>query len=242
MSERLLVITPTYNERENLERLVERLLEILPAAHILVVDDDSPDGTGALADVLAARDDRIEVLHRPSKLGLASAYIEGFRLGLEAGFDVIVQMDADLSHDPKYLPDLLAALENGADLAIGSRRVPGGGIKGWPARRRLLSRGANLYARTILAAPVRDLTSGFRAMRRTLIENVDLDTVRSEGYSFLIEMGYRAVLGGARVVEVPIVFRDRRQGSSKLGLAICLEAVVMVPLLRFRGSRMRSES
>lgn len=242
MSRELLVITPTYNERANLELFVAGVLEILPAARILVVDDNSPDGTGALADAMASRDDRLEVLHRPAKLGLASAYVDGFRRGLTGDFVSFVQMDADLSHDPRYLPALLTALENRADLAIGSRWIPGGGIDNWPVRRQLLSRGANFYARTILGVPVRDLTSGFRAMRRSVIEAIDLDAIRSEGYSFTIEMAYRALLGGFRVVEAPIVFSDRQRGRSKLGPRICLEAVVTVPLLRLFRSRQSAGS
>ena len=235
----ILVITPTYNERDNLEPFIAGVLERLPDARVLVVDDNSPDGTGRLADEIAARDRRVRVLHRPGKMGLGSAYIDAFHLGLADGHEVFVQMDTDLSHDPRYLPALLAALDRGADLAIGSRRVRGGGVEGWGPGRRLLSRGGSLYARTLLGIDVRDLTSGFKAIRRRVLERLDLAAIRAGGYSFLIETTYRASRHGFRVAEVPIVFVDRRAGHSKMSFRIFLEAVLLVPRLRLAALRGR---
>ena len=232
---RVLVVTPTYNERDNLESFVRALHDALPQAHVLVVDDNSPDGTGRIADRLAGRDERVRVLHRGGKLGIGSAYIEGFRLGLRDGYDVLVQMDTDLSHDPRYLPDFLAAIERGADVVLGSRNVPGGGVEGWGPGRHLLSKGGSLYSRAILGLPLRDLTSGFKAWRRDVLEAIDLGGVRSEGYSFQIEMTWRALRRGFVVREVPIVFVDRRAGKSKMSRTIFLEAVVMVWKLRLEG-------
>lgn len=231
----VLIVTPTYNERDNLGRFVSAVHEVLPDAHVLVVDDNSPDGTGKIADRLAGRDERVRVLHRSGKLGIGSAYIEGFRHGLRDGYDVLVQMDTDLSHDPRYLPDFLAAIERGADLVLGSRNVPGGGVEGWGPGRHILSKGGSLYSRSILGLPIRDLTSGFKAWRRDVLEAIDLDALRSEGYSFQIEMTWRAVRRGFAVREVPIVFVDRRAGESKMSRKIFLEAVVMVWKLRFEG-------
>jgi len=231
---RTLVITPTYDERDNLPVLVERLRAAVPEADLLVVDDASPDGTGALADELHARlGPRLRVVHRSGKLGLGSAYVEGFRRALDEGYDVIVQMDADLSHDPRAVPSLLAAIERGADLAIGSRWVTGGGIEGWGLGRLALSRGGSLYSRWILGAPIRDMTSGFKAIRRSVLEALDPGTIRSEGYSFQIEVTYRAIAAGFRVEEVPILFVDRRAGHSKLSRSIFLEAIGMPWRLRF---------
>lgn len=231
---RTLVITPTYDERDNLPVLVERLRAAVPEADLLVVDDASPDGTGALADELHARlGPRLRVVHRAGKLGLGSAYVEGFRRALDEGYDVIVQMDADLSHDPRAVPSLLAAIERGADLAIGSRWVTGGGIEGWGLGRLALSRGGSLYSRWILGAPIRDMTSGFKAIRRSVLEALDPGTIRSEGYSFQIEVTYRTIAAGFRVEEVPILFVDRRAGHSKLSRSIFLEAIGMPWRLRF---------
>lgn len=231
----VLVVTPTYDERENLEELVRGIFEVCPEANLLVVDDASPDGTGELADELAAADPRVHVLHRPGKLGLGSAYLDGFRFGLTRGYSTFVQMDTDGSHDPGYLPAFLSELERGADVVIGSRNIPGGDVEGWGLGRHLLSKGGSLYSRLLLGVDVRDLTSGYKAFTRAALEAVDLDRVRSEGYAFQIELTYRAVLAGKRVVEIPIVFVDRRVGQSKMSRRIVAEAVVMVPALRLRA-------
>jgi dolichol-phosphate mannosyltransferase len=230
-----LIVTPTYNELHNLEALVAGVFEVLPEVDILVVDDGSPDGTGELADEIAARDTRVEVMHRTGKLGLGTAYLAGFAWGLERGYEYIFEMDADLSHDPRCLPSFLEALEGGADLVIGSRNVPGGDVEGWGPFRNLLSKGGSLYSRAILGLEIRDLTSGYKAFRRTVLESIHLDEVRSEGYSFQIELTYRAVLKGFRVAEVPIVFIDRRVGQSKMSGNVFLEAVLMVPRLRWNA-------
>ncbi len=236
---RILVITPTHNEVDNLEPLVSGVLAELPEARMLVVDDASPDGTGRLADEIARHERRLEVLHRPAKLGLGSAYLDGFRHGLAAGREIFIQMDADLSHDPIYLRRLLAALDAGADLATGARHMPGGGVEGWGPGRRLLSRSGSLYARTVLGVPTRDLTTGYKAIRRQVLEAIGLDAIRSEGYAFLIEITYRALRRGFRLTEVPIVFVDRRAGSSKMSFGIFLEAVRLVPWLRWQAARGR---
>ncbi len=230
--QRLLVITPTYQERENLAPLAGALFDAVPWAHWLVVDDGSPDGTGELAERMAAEDPRIRVRHRAGKLGLASAYLEAFTWGLDEGYDVLVEMDADLSHDPRHLPEMLTRLREGADLVIGSRNVPGGGVRGWGPLRHVVSKGGSLYSRLWLGLPVRDLTSGYKAFRREVLEALDLASIRSEGYAFQIETTYRAVRKGFRVAEVPIVFVDRRAGRSKMSGRIFAEAVVMVPRLR----------
>jgi dolichol-phosphate mannosyltransferase len=231
------VILPTYDEAENIGPMVDALGPKLSADdRVLIVDDNSPDGTGDIADRLAAREPAagapaVEVLHRDSKQGLGPAYLAGFRRALEGGAGLIVQMDADFSHDPAYLPRLLAASEI-ADLVIGSRYVPGGGIAEWGRTRRLLSRGGSLYARTLLGAPVRDLTGGFKCFRREVLETVDLDQVAASGYSFQVEMTYRALRAGFDVVEVPITFRERRVGNSKMSAAIVAEAAWRVPAMR----------
>ncbi|MCC6876915.1 MAG: polyprenol monophosphomannose synthase [Sandaracinaceae bacterium] len=232
---RVLVVTPTYNERDNLETFVRALFAALPEAHVLVVDDASPDGTGAIADRLAGEDPRVRVLHRSGKLGIGSAYLDGFRLGLRGDYDVLVQMDTDLSHDPQYLPRFIEAIEGGADVVLGSRNIPGGSVVGWGPGRHVLSKGGSLYSRTILGLPLRDLTSGYKAWRRRVLESIDLGSVRSNGYSFQIEMTWRAIRAGFRVVEVPITFVDRRAGKSKMSRQIFLEAVLMVWKLRFEG-------
>ena len=229
---RTLIIIPTYNERDNLTSLHTQIHDALPAADILVVDDNSPDGTGQLADSLAAKHPYLKVLHRAGKLGLGTAYIAGFRYAIEHGYDYIFEMDADFSHDPCYLPSLLGAAVEGADVVIGSRRVPGGGTENWGLGRQLISSGGSLYARTILGLPVQDLTSGFKCFRRSVLESIDLESVRSNGYSFQIEMTYRAIQRGFRVVEVPIVFVDRRAGQSKMSRSIFLEAMGMVWRMR----------
>ena len=227
------VVLPTYEEAKNVERVVEQARSKLPAsAHVLIVDDSSPDGTGEVADRLAERHEAVHCLHRPRKEGLGPAYIEGFRRALAAGAGLVVEMDADFSHEPAYLPRLLEAAER-ADLVLGSRYVPGGGVGDWGALRRAISRGGSLYARGVLGLDVRDLTGGFKCYRRRVLETIDLDAVRSRGYAFQVEMTYRAIELGFEVVEVPIVFRDRREGSSKMSRSIVLEAIWRVPLLRF---------
>jgi len=239
MSGRVLIITPTYNERDNLEVFLEQVGSVVPDAHVLIVDDNSPDGTGEIADRYAARDDRIHVMHRPGKMGLGSAYVAGFHWALERDYEVVLEMDTDLSHDPKYVPEMLRALENGADIAIGSRNIPGGGVEGWGPGRHIVSKGGSLYSRTILGLDVRDLTSGFKAFHRRALEAIDLDQVRSNGYSFQIEMTFRALQRGMRVAEVPIVFVDRRAGRSKMSRKIFLEAIAMVWKLRLDAMRGR---
>jgi dolichol-phosphate mannosyltransferase len=234
---RALIVTPTYDERDNLSPFLAGVFGVVPDAHVLVVDDASPDGTGELADRIAADDDRVHVMHRPGKMGLGSAYLDAFRWGLERGYEILFEMDTDLSHDPRYLPDFLAAIDGGADLVIGSRNVPGGGVEGWGLGRHILSKGGSLYSRTILGLPVRDLTSGFKAFRAEVLAAIDLEAVRSEGYSFQIELTYRALRRGFTVVEVPIVFVDRRAGQSKMSRRIFAEAVVMVWKLRFDAAR-----
>ncbi|WP_437503587.1 polyprenol monophosphomannose synthase [Sorangium sp. So ce1099] len=232
MAPRTLVITPTYNERDNLAEFVSSVLAAVPDAHVLVVDDASPDGTGALGDELAARDGRVRVLHRPAKLGLGTAYLEGFQRALDGGYDVAFEMDADLSHDPGYLPAFLDAVARGADVVLGSRNMPGGGVEGWGLGRHVLSKGGSLYARTILGVGVRDLTTGYKAFTRRALLSLDLGSVRSNGYAFQIETTYRALRKGLRVVEVPIVFVDRRAGHSKMSRRIFAEAIVEVFRLR----------
>jgi dolichol-phosphate mannosyltransferase len=227
------LVLPTYNEAENVEPIVAALLDKLPAsARVLIVDDNSPDGTGAIADRLAAREERVEVLHRPRKEGLGPAYIAGFRRALAGGAGLVLEMDADFSHDPAYLPRLLAAAER-ADLVIGSRYVPGGDVGDWGAARRAISRGGSAYARLVLGVGVRDMTAGFKCFRREVLEAIDLDSVSSHGYAFQVELTYRAIRAGFSVAEVPIVFRDRRIGNSKMERSIVLEAIWRVPLLRF---------
>lgn len=230
---RTLIVTPTYNERSNLPAFVDAVRAVAPEVDILVVDDASPDGTGEVADEIARRDPRLSVLHRSGKLGLGSAYVDAFRRGLADGFDRFLEMDADLSHDPKYLPDFFRALDGGADVVIGSRNIPGGAVEGWGAGRHVLSKGGSLYSRTILGVGVRDLTSGYKAFSRRALQAIELDRVRSNGYSFQIELTYRAIRQGMNVVEVPIVFVDRRAGQSKMSRRIFAEAVAEVWRLRF---------
>jgi dolichol-phosphate mannosyltransferase len=222
--ERVLVIVPTYNERDNIETIIDRVLQSVPDANVLVADDGSPDGTGKVADELAVSDPRVHVLHRAEKAGLGAAYIAGFRWGLERGYDVLVEMDADGSHAPEQLPRLLATLRD-ADLVLGSRWVAGGTVVNWPMSRELLSRSANLYTRMALGIPVRDATGGYRAYRRCVLESMDLADVASQGYCFQVDLAWRAVLSGFRVVEVPITFADRERGESKMSGAIVREAL-----------------
>ena len=232
-----IICLPTYNERENLPRVLDAL-----EAHdvrVLVIDDNSPDGTGELADRLAAERDWVAVLHRERKEGLGPAYLAGFREALRRDVEFVLEMDADLSHDPAVVPRLIEACANGADVALGSRYVEGGGTENWGRGRRLVSAGGSLYARVLLGVEVRDLTGGFKCFRREVLEAIDLDTVRSKGYAFQIELTYRAIRRGFRVVEVPIVFADRTHGRSKMSRAIFLEAVSRVPLLRLAALRGR---
>jgi dolichol-phosphate mannosyltransferase len=230
--ERALIVVPTYNERDNVEEVVARFLAEVPAANLLFVDDNSPDGTGEVLDGIAARDRRVHVLHRPGKLGLGTAYLDGFRWGLARGYEFLFEMDADFSHHPKYLPGMLALAAQGADVVVGSRYVAGGGTENWGVGRKIISRGGSLYARTILGVKVRDLTAGFICWRRRALEALDLDAVHSNGYSFQIEMKYRALQAGLSIVETPIVFADRRIGQSKMSRAIVVEALLMVWRLR----------
>jgi dolichol-phosphate mannosyltransferase len=229
---RAVICLPTYDERENLAPIVEAIHATVPAVDVLVIDDDSPDGTGRLADELAARDPRVKVLHRAEKQGLGRAYLAGFAWALERGYGLVLEMDADFSHDPRHLPALLAAAQD-ADLVLGSRYVPGGGTVNWGLGRRLISRGGSVYARAILGVRVRDLTGGFKCFRREVLEAVDLPSVECSGYAFQIELTYRALRRGFRVVEVPIVFVDRRVGRSKMSRRIVLEAMRKVWSMRF---------
>ena len=229
------LVLPTYDEAGNIEAFAEAVLAKLPAsARVLIVDDSSPDGTGEIAERLAVGDERVEVLHRPRKEGLGPAYIAGFRHALAGGAGLVLEMDSDFSHDPAYLPRLLEAAER-ADLAIGSRYVDGGGVSDWSALRRAISRGGSAYARFVLGVDVRDLTGGFKCFRREVLEAINLDSIRSRGYAFQIEMTYRAIQRGFSVVEVPIVFRERRAGASKMDRSIVAEATWRVPLLRLGG-------
>ncbi len=232
------LILPTYNEAENIERIVAAALPQLAATglehRILVVDDGSPDGTGQIADRLAAENpDAVEVLHRTSKDGIGPAYLAGFRRALEGGADLLMEMDSDFSHDPADIPRLVAAAAR-ADLVLGSRYVDGGGVTDWGLIRRVVSRGGSLYAKLILGIPVNDLTGGFKCFRRSVLEKLNLEAVAADGYGFQIEMTYRAIKSGFRIEEVPIVFRDRTAGTSKMSAKIAVEAFWKVPLLRFR--------
>ncbi|HEY2652511.1 MAG TPA: polyprenol monophosphomannose synthase [Solirubrobacteraceae bacterium] len=236
MDARVWLVIPTYNEAMNVERIVRavgaELDRLAPGEYrILIVDDTSPDGTGELADELARQLGTVDVLHRPEKTGLGHAYLAGFAYALDRGAQLILQMDADFSHDPRYLGDLLEAATN-ADLVLGSRYVDGGGVRDWGLARRMISRGGSLYARTILGVDVRDLTGGFKCIRREVLETIDLPSIRAEGYVFQIEVTYRSVVAGFRVEEVPIVFGDRTEGTSKMSARIALEAMWLVPRLR----------
>lgn len=234
MAERALVVIPTYNERVNLPLIVPQILEQDPRLEVLVVDDNSPDGTGRLADELAAAEPRVHVLHRPGKEGLGKAYIAGFRWALARGYDFIFEMDADFSHDPKYLPLFLREIAD-ADLVIGSRYHSGVNVINWPIGRLLLSLGANQYARWVTGLPLSDSTGGFKCFRRRVLEAIELDRVRSNGYSFQIEMSFRAWRKGFRLKEIPIVFTDRVEGQSKMNKRIVREAVWMVWWLRLQA-------
>jgi dolichol-phosphate mannosyltransferase len=232
------LVLPTYNEAENLERIVRASVPELAKAtddhHILVVDDGSPDGTGEIADRLAAELAPVEVLHRTAKEGLGRAYLAGFERALASGADLVLEMDSDFSHDPRDLPRLIGASAE-ADLVLGSRYVPGGGVTDWGLFRRMLSRGGSWYARVVLGVPVRDLTGGFKCFHRRTLEGIDYQDTHADGYGFQIELTYRAIKAGFRVREVPIVFRDRTEGTSKMSPRIAIEAVWKVPALRARG-------
>ena len=236
------LILPTYDERENLEAIVRAVVPVLDRSRcdgfrILVVDDGSPDGTGEIADRLATEIDELSVLHRPAPQGLGPAYLAGFAHALEHGAGLVLEMDADFSHEPADVERLIAAVAGGADVALGSRYVPGGGVSDWGAGRRFVSRGGCWYARRVLGIGIRDLTGGFKCFRREVLEAIDLPTVRSKGYAFQVELTYRALLAGFTVVEVPIVFRDRRHGRSKMNWRIGREAVFLLPRLRKRHPR-----
>jgi dolichol-phosphate mannosyltransferase len=234
VADRLLVVVPTYNERANLPLVVPAILQQDPRIEILVVDDNSPDGTGQLADEMAASTPRVHVLHRPSKAGLGKAYLAGFRWALDRDYDLIFEMDADFSHDPRFLGDFVRAATD-ADVVIGSRYRTGVNVINWPISRLLLSIGANEYARWITGLPLADSTGGFKCFRREVLEAIDLEKVRSNGYAFQIEMSFRAWKKGFRVVEIPIVFTDRVEGQSKMNKRIVREAIWMVWWLRLQS-------
>lgn len=235
---RLLVIVPTYDERENLEPIAQRLRAAVPSAHLLVVDDASPDGTGQIADRLAELDAQVHVLHRSGKSGLGAAYIAGFAWAREHDFDVVVEMDADGSHAPEQLPRLLAALEH-ADVVLGSRWVPGGEVLNWPKSREILSRGGNAYTRLVLGLPLRDATGGFRAYRRSVLDALPLGEVASQGYCFQVDLAWQAWRAGHTVLEVPITFAERERGESKMSRSIVLEALWRVTWWGLRSGRSR---
>jgi dolichol-phosphate mannosyltransferase len=240
MHEQVWVVMPTYNEAANIDGIVRatvaELERVAPDRHaILIVDDSSPDGTGEMADALSRELPAVQVLHRTDKTGLGHAYIAGFARALEGGAEVVIEMDADFSHDPRYLGDLLEAAQN-ADLVLGSRYVQGGGVENWGLLRKVISRGGGTYARLILGVGIQDLTGGFKCIRREVLEGIDLPSIRAEGYVFQIEVTYRALLAGFRVAEVPIVFRDRTRGASKMSTRIAMEAMWAVPTLRRDGA------
>jgi len=246
MSARIWLVIPTYNEAENVGPIVRAVAQemdgVAPGEYrILVVDDNSPDGTGRIADALALELDALEVLHRPVKSGLGRAYIAGFEHALAAGAELIVEMDADFSHDPRYLKDLIAASAE-ADLVLGSRYVAGGAVQNWGLARKLISRGGSLYARAVLGVKVRDLTGGYKCIHRSVLEAIDLSSLRADGYVFQIEVTYRAVRCGFRVREIPILFVDRKVGTSKMSAKIALEAMLLVPSLRREKTRQLTRS
>lgn len=234
MSERALVLLPTYNEKDNIERITGQVLEADPRLDILIIDDNSPDGTGEIADRLAAADMRVEVLHRAGKQGLGRAYIAGFKYGIEKQYDYIFEMDADFSHQPKYLPAHLDNINN-CDISLGSRYVEGGGVENWPKSRWAISYYANVYSRIVTGLPVRDATGGFKCFRREVLESLDLDAIKSNGYSFQIEVSFKAWLKGFRIKEIPIIFIEREAGDSKFSRRIIVEAMFMVLYLGLRS-------
>jgi len=228
------VVIPTYNERDNIESLIEEIHRYVPDAHILIVDDNSPDGTWKLVEEISRKDERVHLIKRPGKMGLGTAYVEGFKWALEKGFDVIVQMDADFSHSPSDIPRLLREIEKGADFVIGSRYKNGVNVVNWPLKRLMISYFANVYARFMTGVPIRDLTGGFKAWRREVLESIDLDNIKSNGYSFQIEMNFKAYMNGYEPSEIPIIFYERRSGKSKFSKGIILEAAFMVVRLALR--------
>ncbi len=227
-----LIIIPTYNECENLPALLEAIFSYTPQTDILIVDDNSPDGTGELADEIALTDKRVHTIHRAGKLGLGTAYVAGFKYAIVHDYDAAFEMDADFSHDPQYLPNFLAAIEH-ADLVIGSRYIPGGATPNWSIIRRLISGGGNIFARLVLGMSIHDCTAGYRCYRREVLERIDLESVESQGYGFQVELAYRVMKQGFRIVETPIVFMDRRVGKSKMSRKIVLEAFTYVLRARF---------
>jgi dolichol-phosphate mannosyltransferase len=227
-----LIIIPTYDERENLRPLLEAIFSQAPKTDLLIVDDNSPDGTGELADQIAREDSRVHVIHRSGKLGLGTAYIAGFKYAIDQHYDAAFEMDADFSHDPRFLPDFLKEIEH-ADLVIGSRYIRGGGTPNWSPLRRFISGGGNIFARFMLGIPVHDCTAGFRCYRREVLENIGLDGVESQGYGFQVEMTYRTLRQGYKIVETPIIFVDRRVGKSKMSRKIVIEAFTYVLRTRF---------
>jgi len=233
--ERVLVIMPTYNERDNIARIIPAVLEQDPRINMLIIDDNSPDGTGEIVDKIAAENPRVDVIHREGKLGLGTAYVRGFKYSLQKGYDLTFEMDADFSHDPAYLPKMIAAAEEGYDLVIGSRWIPGGGIENWPKSRERLSRWASIYTRIVTGLPVHDTTAGFQAFRRRVLEELELDKIRSDGYSFQIETKFKVWRKGFWIKEIPIIFRDRELGESKINRKIVYEAFFMVWLLRIES-------
>jgi dolichol-phosphate mannosyltransferase len=246
MSARIWLVIPTYNEAENVGPIVHavaaEMTKIAPGEHrILIVDDNSPDGTGRLADELASQLETVEVMHRSAKDGLGRAYIAGFEHALASGAELVIEMDADFSHDPEHLGALIAASDD-ADLVLGSRYVPGGAVRNWGVLRKLISRGGSMYARTVLGIGVHDLTGGFKCIRRAVLETIDLKSLRADGYVFQIEVTYRAIRSGFSVCEVPILFVDRRAGTSKMSGMIALEAMLLVPRLRHHRARQLTRS
>jgi dolichol-phosphate mannosyltransferase len=236
VSPRTLIIIPTYNESENLPLLIEAIFEVKDDVHLLIVDDGSPDGTGKIADEWVAKDPRVHVMHREGKLGLGTAYIAGFKWALARDYELVFEMDADFSHQPRYIPDFIQAAEE-ADLVLGCRYIKGGGTEDWGPMRKLISKGGNLYARVVLRLPYKDLTGGFKCFRREVLQQLDLDAVASVGYAFQIELTYRAHKAGFRVAQVPIVFPDRSRGESKMSGNIVREAMFNVLKLRFTGRK-----
>jgi dolichol-phosphate mannosyltransferase len=233
---RTLIVIPTYNERENIASLITDVLGFAPQADILVIDDGSPDGTGQLVDEIGATNPQVSALHRPGKMGLGTAYVLGFHYAIEHGYELVFEMDADYSHNPKYLPDFLALAEN-ADLVIGSRYIPGGDTPNWSPLRKFISGGGNIFARTVLGIPVKDCTAGYRCYRTAALQRLNLDAIDAQGYAFQVEMAYNFWKSGLRIRETPIVFEDRRVGKSKMSRAIFIEGFVWVLRARFTGDK-----